>query len=258
MPLSIIWNRAGDALKFLGPAVIKAVYPKRCIACGRLMPMPEHRDSARIRPWFCEECSQDVNMVVPPFCIQCGRVFESRAGPKHLCKKCMDKKNKFTKARATAIYEGSVKRAILNYKYRRNAALARPLGALLKEAYDNYYGNNETDFIIPVPLHIRRLRWRKFNQAWLLIDKWKAPDFPTLLPDVLVRKRWTRPQAGLDNKERAKNIKGAFAINHDVKGKSILLVDDVFTTGATVNECSKVLLAGGAKQVDILTLARVL
>jgi ComF family protein len=122
------------------------------------------------------------------------------------------------------------------------------------------------DLIIPVPLHLKKLRIRGFNPSFLLVKDWiciakflnvKLPDIP-VNSNVLVRGRWTKPQTGLGRKERLENIKNAFNINDGSKitGKRILLVDDVYTTGATVNECAKVLLKGGAKNVDVLTLAR--
>lgn len=120
--------------------------------------------------------------------------------------------------------------------------------------------------VIPVPLHERKLRIRGFNPSFLLVRNW-ARIFEMLnghLPvipvekDILARKKWTAPQTGLGRKERLQNIKNAFAVKDTSKinGKKILLVDDVYTTGATANECAKVLLKGGSKQVDVLTLAR--
>ena len=120
--------------------------------------------------------------------------------------------------------------------------------------------------IIPVPLHIKKLRMRGFNPSFLLIREWKnagavmnnkMPEIPDD-GNILIRKKWTDSQTGLGRKKRMLNIKNVFAVTDRlrVKGKNILLVDDVYTTGATVNECAKTLLKGGAENVDILTLAR--
>ncbi len=120
--------------------------------------------------------------------------------------------------------------------------------------------------IVPVPLHVKKLRMRGFNPSFLLVKDWiriakflhvEIPDIPIDI-NVLERKRWTEPQTGLRRKERLANIKNAFHIRNGSKitGKRILVVDDVYTTGATVNECAKVLLKGGAGQVDVITLAR--
>jgi ComF family protein len=114
------------------------------------------------------------------------------------------------------------------------------------------------DLTIPVPLHPKRLRWRGFNQAVILAREvgrlWEIPVDPFLL----LRSRETPPQTELREDERRKNVRGAFTVNprKSVQGKKLLLVDDVYTSGATVNECSRTLLRAGAKQVQVLTLTR--
>jgi ComF family protein len=155
---------------------------------------------------------------------------------------------------------------IHHLKYRGKIQLAKPLGNFLFTAFLHFWDTNPFDFIVPVPLHVKRFRIRGFNQAYLLIKDWhelsrftcrEIPD-PKISRDILVRSRWTEPQTGLDRKERMSNIKNAFTITDKrvVKGKRILLVDDVYTTGATVNECAKTFLKSGAQSVDVLTLAR--
>lgn len=114
------------------------------------------------------------------------------------------------------------------------------------------------DLIVPVPLHPRRLRWRGFNQSLLLAKQVSRRYEVPMDPFVLYRKRETAPQTQLAEDERRRNVRGAFATGPEkpLKGKSLLLVDDVYTSGATVNECSRVLLHAGAKEVYVLTLAR--
>ena len=122
------------------------------------------------------------------------------------------------------------------------------------------------DLVVPVPLHARRLKTRGFNQAFLLVKDWpcfagaSGINITDSLIDrhLFVRDRWTEPQTGLNRKERMGNIKGAFSVTDasKISGKRILLVDDVYTTGATADECSRVLVNNGAEQVDVLTLAR--
>jgi ComF family protein len=116
----------------------------------------------------------------------------------------------------------------------------------------------DADLIIPVPLHPRRLRWRGFNQSLLLAKQVSRKYDVPMDPFVLYRKRETAPQTQLAENERRKNVRGAFATDPEksLKGKSLLLIDDVYTSGATVNECSRVLLHDGAKDVYVLTLAR--
>jgi ComF family protein len=157
---------------------------------------------------------------------------------------------------------------IHRYKYGGKTHLAAPLGALLFIALMRYWDVNAIDLVLPVPLHVRRLRKRGFNQAFLLIRDWEmiaaelkiSPVNFQMKFDVLTRNRWTESQTGLARRKRLTNIKNAFSIKDPLKieDKRILLVDDVYTTGATVDECAQVLLAGGAQTVDVLTLARAL
>ena len=131
--------------------------------------------------------------------------------------------------------------------------VAKPLGQILFNALTRFFSEKKIDFAVPVPLHPRKFRTRGFNQAYLLMHKW-----PDIAKSKFPWSRNTKPQTGLDRKKRLSNIKGAFHLKDPSKiiGKSILIVDDVMTTGATVNECAKVLMKGGAKEVNVLTLAR--
>jgi ComF family protein len=156
--------------------------------------------------------------------------------------------------------------AIHRLKYKGKIQLARPFGMLLYTAFVSYWEENSVDLIIPVPLHVKKFRMRGFNPSFLLVRDWASiaamlNDKLNVIPvsrDVLERRRWTEPQTGLGRKKRLTNVKNAFSINDlsKISGKKILLVDDVYTTGATVNECAKVLINGGAEHVDVLTLAR--
>ena len=143
-------------------------------------------------------------------------------------------------------------------KYRKKSSLARPLSALARETFFQFWDVDEIDLLVSVPLHVKRLRERGFNQAYLLIRSWAKKDGITLDGLTLCRSRRTEPQTTLSRPERRKNIKGAFSLQHSekIRGRKILLVDDVYTTGATVNECARVLMKAGAEFVDVLTLAR--
>jgi ComF family protein len=149
------------------------------------------------------------------------------------------------------LYDGALSSAIHIFKFQKIKRLAKPLGRLLLE-----FDLSGIDAIIPVPLSTKGLRERGFNQSLLLAkvvaDSKKIP----LVMDGLYKEKETRPQLGLSAKERAANLKGAFRAKGDFKGKKLLLVDDVMTTGATARECSKQLLKAGAETVVVLTLAR--
>jgi ComF family protein len=154
---------------------------------------------------------------------------------------------------------------IHSLKYKAKIELARPLGILLFSVFNRFWETDEIDYIVPVPLNPKKYRKRGFNQSFLLIRDWRkwADSHPQSMlfrteHQLLIRNRWTEPQTGLKRKERLVNTRGAFTVPEpfEVKHKNILVVDDVYTTGATVNECADVLLRAGANYVDVLTLAR--
>ncbi|MGZ3558679.1 MAG: ComF family protein [Thermodesulfobacteriota bacterium] len=169
----------------------------------------------------------------------------------------MTHKKYFTMARALGAHEGSLQEAIHRWKYEGKTYLTPFFAQWMAEGLSRYWESDSFDLLIPVPLHPQRLRERGFNQALLLV---KEISFRTGIPygkTVLQKKRPTIPQVTLSGMERERGLRGAFHVigGEGLFGKSVLLVDDVYTTGATANECSKVLRRGGAKRVDVLTLA---
>jgi ComF family protein len=281
----------------------KALFPARCMVCGSFfhsnlsrslcLPEKEFKDikslpidyiqnsqekrlASRLNgdfrfdrlfsPYLCSACLAKYAPVESPICIKCGIMFKSREGDSHFCGDCIKEPKKFKIARAPGIYDRTLMQAIHCFKYRGKIQMARPFGMLLFAAFIRFWDIGNINLVVPVPLHIRRLRTRGFNQAYLLVRNWRqlAMTFNidmldiTIDRNVLVRSKWTEPQTGLGRKKRMKNIKDAFKVNDrsKVAGKRILLVDDVLTTGATVNECAKTLISNGAKRVDVLTLAR--
>jgi ComF family protein len=166
----------------------------------------------------------------------------------------------FTRARAAGIYDQTLRNAIHALKFKGRVRLAVPLGALLFDTFQHYWATGDIDVVAPVPLHRLRFRRRGFNQAYLLVRHWVLPGETAVIRDLLVRHRSTAPQTGLDRHQRRMNIKNAFSAGHPGQsaGKRVLLVDDVLTTGATVDACAGVLIKDGAKRVDVLTLARAL
>jgi ComF family protein len=242
-------------------AFLASLFPPRCPACGNLRNvwMPEFGkppfDTAAL---FCRSCSQGVTPIVSPFCPQCGIPFVSRKGDGHMCVDCLREKPFFRKARAYGIYERGLLEAIHQFKYGKKLSRARPLAALVRQTFFQFWNRDDIDLMVPVPLHKKRLRERAFNQAYLLIAKWAKRERISFDGMALWRRRWTCPQTGLNRKERFGNMNRAFAVRKPeiIRGKRILLVDDVYTTGATVNACARALMGAGAELVDVLTLAR--
>lgn len=217
-------------------------------------------------PFLCPSCLTGFIPIESPKCSRCGIMFKSRQGADHVCGECLDSPKKFGIARSLGVYEQILMKAIHCLKYNGKVQLAYPFGMLLFAVFIRIWDKNSIDLIVPVPLHKKKLRARGFNPSFLFIRDWGRIveklnfEFPAIPidKDVLIRRRWTDPQTALGRKTRLINIKNAFSIKDSSKitGKRILLVDDVYTTGATANECSRALLNGGAGHVDVLTLAR--
>ena len=189
-----------------------------------------------------------------PLCTCCGLIFKGREGKDHLCGDCLASERPFGMARAAGVYDQSLMAVIHAYKYDGRVILAEPLSKLLTAVYARHWQRRTVDIVLPVPLHPARLRKRGFNQAWLLVKSWG--DF--VVRDLLQRTRRTPSQTGLERRERLRNVKGAFSIKDpaSVENKHVLLVDDVYTTGATVQACARILNKCGAAQVDVLTVGR--
>lgn len=211
------------------------------------------------RGGFCRDCRADMTLFPASHCSRCGRTYETRVRTNHICGACRIQPPSFDRAAAGALYEGALIRAITAFKYAGRLELTGPLTAMLGENLGSPFLPPETDLILPVPLHTRRLKERGFNQALILARSLFKPWKEKIRYDLLVRSRWTEPQVRLKGRERRRNVKGAFRVQDpaQVKRRRIMLVDDVFTTGSTVNECARVLKKAGADQVWVLTLARV-
>jgi len=205
---------------------------------------------------FCKACTEGLysQKILGPICDVCGVPFVSASSPDHTCGVCLVQKTPFVSFRSALIYNGAVVEAIHSFKYGGKVILGRPLGRLLAESINLPV---TPDLIIPVPLHKKRLRMRGFNQSLLLAREVSRRLKVKTDYTNLKRLKNTAQQVNLRAKERLDNVKGAFALKRpgDIAGKTALLIDDVYTTGATIRECSKALKKAGAK-VYAATLAR--
>ena len=268
-------------LYHLRPAALsvkKAIFPPRCLVCGALFHADVRPDEnifsdnmanvfkKLMAPFLCSTCAFGFLPIKPPICPWCGIMFKSRQGEDHLCGECTTSPKRFRIARSAGIYQKALMNAIHGFKYKGKIQLTRPLGTILFSSFVSHWGGYGIDAIVPVPLHHRKLKIRGFNPSLLMVRNWKLlasirsvnlPN-PPIVRDVLAKIKWTIPQTGLARKKRKQNVKNSFAVKDSskIEGKRILLIDDVYTTGATANECTKMLLKSGARYVDVLTLAR--
>jgi ComF family protein len=226
------------------------LFPPVCVVCRAPL-------ECGTKIMLCMPCFREVMYLSSPLCTICGVPFDKDTGKDRLCDTCLRKKPSFSLARAVTLYSPPVSVLLQMLKYKGDTSTLKILSELSKWINLRFFAN--CDLIFPIPLHRRRLRQRGLNQS-LHFARIFFPEFaPFIVPDGLVRIRETPTQTGLTAIERRKNLKGAFSIKEQlfVRDKEICLVDDVLTTGSTVEECSKVLLNSGASDVKVLTMARV-
>jgi len=227
------------------------IFPPRCSICGTLL------DGNRATS-FCRACRSGMTRIEPPLCSCCGTPFEGPHAGDHLCGECLSGVQHMSVARAFGKYDGTLMAAIHLFKYRGKSAVGHALGKLMaNHIYKDLNIKNYT-VIIPVPLHPKRLRERGFNQSLILARhlgrKYAIPvDFMTLK-----RRKHTDPQILLKRNQRMSNVRGAFevTVQDNIAGQRIILVDDVYTTGSTVQECCRTLIRHDAQDVAVITLAR--
>ena len=207
---------------------------------------------------WCEKCLRELPWISSPKCSCCGRPFiKSAADSDHHCGACMLEPPPFDSARSAVIHLGVVRDRINQLKFGGQIHWAPPLAQLLTDTF-RAESNFAPDFIIAVPLHKNRLRKRGFNQAGLIAREFgHMVNLPRRF-DVLIRSQWTEPQTRLNRHERLQNVKNAFTAPNPpaAEGRCILLIDDVFTTGSTLSECSATLKKAGAAAVHALTVSR--
>jgi len=228
------------------------ILPPRCTLCDQRV-LDQHV--------LCSDCFDSLKFITDPCCVCCGYPFElasdSYAPDKTKCAKCLEKTPSFSHLRSCLVYSTHSKKLVLGFKHGDKTYMAKLIGRLLYQSGQTMFKAHQV--IVPVPLHSSKLRKRKYNQAGLMAQALSYYTGLSCHHNVLFRCKKTLPQGHLTSTKRHENVKKAFDVKNkaDVKNKSILLIDDVYTTGATIHECVKILKRAGAKEIDVLTLARV-
>ena len=230
-------------------ACVNLIYPPECLLCqGKL------KNSSEI---LCDICRHSICFNTPPFCKKCSRHL-ARPDEKNLCPQCHKKMPDFDQAWGAVLYNDPMRNLLHSFKYRKKTVLRYFFAELAVSFVEHYQiPVKNFDCLLPMPIHPTKHREREFNQTELLCkllqEKFQIP----LYTSILVRSKNTAPQAFLEEKERWTNVKDAFRIRKplELKNKSILIVDDLLTTGATACEAAKTCKQAGANRVNILTLA---
>lgn len=231
-----------------GEALLSLIYPPHCASCGASTEAGVH---------LCADCAGKARTIEAPFCRMCSQPFDGAITSEFTCSNCAGRKFHFDCAAARYLSRGVVREFIHRFKYNRDFYLRHQLAAWAADALDDPRLHAPIDAFVPVPLHATRQREREFNQAEEIARLLGRRAGIPLLP-ALRRIRYTTTQTRLDRHERMENLRNAFRVRHSprVQSRHLVIVDDVFTTGATVDECARVLRLAGAASVRVVTVAR--
>ena len=249
-------NNLVDRAQTVGRKLLDVILPPKCLNCAGRVDLAHN---------ICPQCWKELHFLSDPMCRCCGYPFGADLGVNYitigdsLCGSCQNMDRAFDRALSALRYDDDSRRMIIGFKHHDRLEYATYFAKLLKQAGSRVFA--DTDMIIPVPLHKRRLIKRRYNQSALL-SRILAEDIGVAHePELLIRTKNTPPQEGNLNK-RSKNVHGAFKVigtnREKVKNRTILLIDDVYTTGATAENCAKALKKAGAAKVYVLTILRVI
>ncbi len=235
-------------IKKLARKLLGTIFPKTCLICNKIISGSS----------FCVEDWNKLHFLQNPACNICFQPFEFRVDDEMVCGKCLQKRPEYFKALAVLSYDETSKTLITKFKYFDQINLAKYFSELMFKQAKEILPN--IDFIIPIPLHKLRIIKRKYNQSAILAKNIAALGKKKVILDLLIRTKNNKPQVGLNQRMRRKNVAGIFAVKkkycEEIMGKNVLLIDDVITTGATVESCCRVLKKVGVARIYVLTLTK--
>lgn len=226
--------------------LLDLIYPKRCMFCDEIIPFGYNEI-------ICGNCDEFINYVEEPFCPKCGKTTHEE---NELCIDCQKTKHTYDKGISVFIYDGNIRNSILRFKYNNHKEYAKVYGKIM---YDYFLMRNpfHADVILPVPMYYKKQKKRGYNQAELLAEEFSKRIGIEIYKDVLIRTKNTAAQSTLDFERRKENLKEAFKVekNFLIKGKDIIIIDDIYTSGNTIEQCSSELIKAGAGKIYFFTLA---
>ncbi|MGN1206041.1 MAG: ComF family protein [Eubacterium sp.] len=221
------------------------IFPHKCAACGRTMPADRSE-------MLCEMCDRALHPITEPRCKRCSKPLDDLT--QELCEDCGRREYVVSSGKALYRYDERMQQVIRQFKYEGCFTIGNYFAERMAQEFGDWILRGRMDMILPVPVHKKRLRFRGFNQAAVMaITLGECLNIP-VLPDVLVRTEDTKPQKTLDMHKRIANLQKGFAVTRSLEGKRILLVDDIYTTGATLEACGNVLKRAGAEEIRFVSL----
>lgn len=232
--------------RYVASRLFKALFPPACPLCSTTLPSGYNH-------LFCPACQSNITPLPAAHCPLCAMPFSGHDNSAHLCGRCLRNRPVYTKAYAVGIYEKSLRIAIQQFKFSQRIGLDRSLAQLLDDCIED---DLNIDFAVPVPLSQKKLQQRGYNQSLLLARELaRLRSFP-VAENLLHKVRETKEQHGLSAHERETNLKNAFKLSGTLSGETVLLIDDVLTTGKTAETCAQILLQGGAGTVYVAVIGR--
>lgn len=218
------------------------LYPIKCPFCGKIT-----------GDGICENCRKKYPFIKEPICKKCGKPLDIEE--QEYCYDCQRKKHVFCEGRALWLHKGSVSEAVYALKYKNKRIYGEIFGTEMGKQFSRYLAEHQVGLIIPIPLHKKRERYRGYNQAEILADQISEISGIPVDSEVLVRVKETTAQKELDDRQRRRNIKNAFSVKKEIYAGNVALVDDIYTTGSTLDEAADVLLASGVAKVYFMVIS---
>jgi ComF family protein len=233
-------------LKAVLASIVNYVFPYRCSACSELT---DQKDGV------CAKCFQKLNFIADPYCNICGTPFDFTIKEQMICGKCISFPPPYDLSRSLFKFDEQSKKLVHAFKYNDRTTYAKMFARLLVMRYGSVI--EDIDIIVPVPMHRFKRIFRNYNSSQILAHEIAKIIKKPMLPEMLIKQKWTRPQTGLSRVGRSKNLVGSIRIGDQTKlqDKVVLLVDDVKTTGATSSLCSRLLKKAGARAVKLVTIS---